>query len=215
MIMGKPRSRQPADVARAGRRSLVELAAEVRRAVDEGLAMPSDSVTVFLPDAPQIAQAAPAPMTVPVQEAASVIVASPESPSSTTIDLIVDMAKDCQARALDGMKTGAHAALDYTKDLAKPRLAGVTSEANGTAAAESHLIEAIGTAAECRAVVLELMKVSAGATLEYARELGRARTLAELVELSSTHARKQCELVLKQTELLRSLAQNMTKPGAK
>ncbi len=213
--MGKPRSRQPADVARAGRRSLVELAAEVSRAVDEGLAMPSDSVTVFLQDGPQIAQAAPAPMTVPVQEAAGVIVARPESPSSTTIDLIVDMATDCQARALDGMKTGAHAALYYAKDLAKPRLAGVTSEANETAAAESHLIEAIGTAAECRAVVLELMKVNAGATLEYARELGRARTLAELVELSSTHARKQCELVLKQTELLRSLAQNMTKPGAK
>ncbi|SFJ76541.1 hypothetical protein [Bradyrhizobium sp. cf659] len=212
--MGKPRSRQPADVARAGRRSLVELAAEVSRAVDEGLAMPPGPVTVVMQDAPQIAQAAPAPMTVPVREAASVIVATPEPPGSTTIDLIVDMAKDYQARALDGMKVGAHAALDYARDLAKPQLADVASEANGMTAAESHLIEAIGTAAECRVVVLELMKVNAGATLEYARELGRARTLAELVELSSTHARQQCELVLKQTELLRSLTQIMTKPGA-
>jgi hypothetical protein len=213
MIMGKPRSRQPADGARAGRRSLVELAAEVSRAVDEGLAMPPGSVAVVLQDAPQIAQAASAPMTVPVQTAA-VIVATPEPPGSTTIDLIVDMAKDCQARALDGMKIGAHAALDYARDLATPRPADVASEANGIAAADGHLIEAIGTAAECRVVVLELMKVNAGATLEYARELGRARTLAELVELSSTHARQQCELVLKQTELLRSLAQIMTKPGA-
>ncbi|MDH2352715.1 phasin family protein [Bradyrhizobium sp. SSUT18] len=215
MIMGKPRSRQPADVARARRRSLVELTAEVSRAVDEGLAMPPGSVTVFLQDAPQIAQAAPAPMTAPAQEAASVIVASPEPPSSTTTDLILDIAKDFQDHALDGMKAGAQAALDYAKDIAKPRIAGGTSESGGAAAAESHLIEAIGTAAECRAVVLELMKVNAGATLEYARELGRARTLAELVELSSTHARKQCELVLKQTELLRLLAQNMTKPGAR
>ncbi|MCP2211796.1 hypothetical protein [Bradyrhizobium diazoefficiens] len=214
MIMGKPRSRQPADVARAGRRSLVELAAEVSRAVDEGLAMPPGSVSAVLQDAPQIAQAVPAPMIVPVQEAAGVIAARPEPPGTTTIDLIVDIAKDCQARALDGMKTGAHAALDYARDLAKPRLADVVSEANGIAAGEGHLIEAIGTAAECRVVVLELMKVDAGATLEYARELGRARTLAELVELSSTHARQQCELVLKQTELLRSLAQIMTKPGA-
>ncbi|WP_456685906.1 phasin family protein [Bradyrhizobium sp. P5_C11_2] len=228
MIMGKARSRQPADVARARRRSLVELTAEVGRAVDEGLAMPPGSVTVFLQDAPQIAQAAPAPITVPAQEGASVIVARPEvarpeaarpepprpePPSSTTTDLIVDMVKDCQARALDGMKTGAHVALDYAKDLANPRLAAGPSEADGVAAAESQLIEAIGTAAECRAVVLELMKVNAGATLEYARELGRARTLAELVELSSTHARKQCELVLKQTELLRSLAQKMIKPA--
>ncbi|WP_314955341.1 phasin family protein [Bradyrhizobium cosmicum] len=213
--MDKPRSRQPADIARARRRSLVELTAEVSRAVDEGLAMPPRPVTVFLQDAPQIAQAAPAPMTAPAQEAASVIAASPEPPSSTTTDLILDMVKDCQDRALDGMKAGAHAALDYANDIAKPRLAGGTSESGAVAAAESHLIEAIGTAAECRAVVLELMKVNAGATLEYARELGRARTLAELVELSSTHARKQCELVLKQTELLRLLAQNMTTPGAR
>lgn len=213
--MGKPRSRPPADVARTRRRSLAQLTAEVSRAVDEGLAMPPGSVTVFPPDAPQIAQAAPAPMTVPAQEAASVIVARPEPSSSTTTDLIVDMAKDYQARALDGMKAGAHAALDYAKDLANPRLAGGTSEAGGVAAADSHLIESIGTAAECRAVVLELMKVNAGATLEYVRELGRARTLAELVELSSTHARRQCEFVLKQTELLRLLAQDMTKPGAR
>lgn len=212
--MGKPRSRPPADVARTRRRSLVQLTAEVSRAVDEGLAMLPGSVTVFLPDAPQIAQAAPAPMTVPAQEAASVTVARPEPPSSTATDLIVDIAKDCQARALDGMKAGAYAALDYAKDLAKPRLAGGTSEAGGVAA-DGHLIEAIGTAAECRAVVLELMKVNAGATLEYVRELGRARTLAELVELSSTHARRQCELVLKQTEVLRLLAQDMTKPGAR
>ncbi|MBR0780623.1 hypothetical protein [Bradyrhizobium iriomotense] len=209
--MGKARSKLPADVARAGRRSLLELAAEVSRAVDEGLAMPPGSA-VFPQDAPPIAQEeAPAPMTVPVQEAASVIVARPEPPSSTTTDLIVDMAKEYQARALDGMS----ATLNYANDLAKSRLAGVTSEVNGTAVAASDLIDAIGTAAECRTVVLELMKVNAGATLEYARELGRANTLAELVELSGTHARKQCELVLKQTELLRSLAQSMTKPSAR
>ncbi|WP_246249971.1 phasin family protein [Bradyrhizobium cajani] len=209
--MGKPRSRQPADVARARRRSLVELAAEVSRAVDEGLTMPPGSA--FPQDAPPIAHAAPAPMTVPTQEAATVA-ARPEPPASTTTDLIVDIARDCQVRALDGMKAGVHAALDYARDLAKTK-AGGTSEAGGVAAAESHLIEAIGTAAECRTIVLELMKVNAGATLDYARELGRARTLAELVELSSTHARTQCELVLKQTELLRSFAQNMTKPGAR
>lgn len=214
--MGKPRSRQPADMARAGRRSLVDLAAEVSRAVDEGLAMPAGPVAVFPQDAPENApqdgpenaQAAPAPTT---QDAVSVIVARPEPPSSTTTDLIVGMAKDYQARALDGMS----ATLNYANELAKSRLAGVTTEANGIVASESHLIDAIGTAAECRTVVLELMKVNAGATLEYARELGRAKTLAELVELSSTHARKQCELVLKQTELLRSVAQSMTKPSAK
>ncbi|WP_271599852.1 phasin family protein [Bradyrhizobium sp. CCBAU 45384] len=210
MIMGKARSKRPAEVARAGRRSLLELAAEVSRAVDEGLAMPPGSVAVAQ-DAPQIVQEEPAPMTVPVQGKAGVALASPQPPGSTTTDLIVDMAKAYQARTLDGMS----ATFNYANDLAKSRLVGVTSEANGTAIVGSEIIDAIGTAAEWRAVVLELMKVNAGATLEYAQELGRAKTLAELVELSATHARKQCELVLEQTELLRSAAQRMTKPSAR
>jgi hypothetical protein len=87
--------------------------------------------------------------------------------------------------------------LDYAKDLASPK---------------SDLLE--GPAAECHAIVLEMMKVNAGATLLYARELGRARTLSELIELSSSHARKQCELVLQQAELLKSFAHSITKPGA-
>ncbi|MBW7963528.1 phasin family protein [Bradyrhizobium sp. BR 10261] len=208
--MGKARSKRPADVARAGRRSLLELAAEVSRAVDEGLAMPPGSVAVAQ-DAPQIVQEEPAPMTFPVQGKARVTLASPQPPGSTTTDLIVDMAKAYQARALDGMS----ATFNYANDLAKSRLVGVTSEANGTVVVGSEIIDAIGTAAEWRAVVLELMKVNAGATLEYAQELGRAKTLAELVELSATHARKQCELVLEQTELLRSVAQRMTKPSVR
>jgi hypothetical protein len=215
MIMDKPRSKQPANARRARRRSLVALTAEVSRAVDKGLATPPSPVTVVPQNAPQIAQAAPASTTVPAQEAAGAIAITIEPPGSTTADLILDMAKDYQARALEGMKAGAHAALDYAKDLAKPRLGGGAPEVEGVAAADSHLIEAIGTAAECRAVVLELVKVNAGATLEYARELGHATTFAEFVELSSTHARKQCELVLKQTELLKSLAQNIAKPGAR
>ncbi|KRQ10094.1 phasin family protein [Bradyrhizobium manausense] len=208
--MGKARSKRPADVARSGRRSLLELAAEVSRAVDEGLAMPPGSVAVA-EDAPQIVQEEPAPMTVPVQGKAGVTLASPQPPGSTTTDLIVDMARAYQARALDGMS----ATFNCANDLANSRLVGVTSEANGTVVVGSEIIDAIGTAAEWRAVVLELMKVNAGATLEYAQELGRAKTLAELVELSATHARKQCELVLEQTELLRSVAQRMTKPSAR
>jgi hypothetical protein len=100
-----------------------------------------------------------------------------------------------QARALEAMKVGVHAALDYTKDLASP-----------------DLLE--GAAAECHVVVLELMKVNAGATLAYTRELSRASTLSQLVELSSSHARRQCELVLQQAELLKSLTRNVTSSGA-
>jgi len=50
--------------------------------------------------------------------------------------------------------------------------------------------------------------------LDYARDLVVARTAAEFVGASSTLARKQCELMLKQASVLQSFAQGLTKPGA-
>lgn len=209
--MRKPHSRQPADIARARRRSLVELTAAASRSIDEGLLGTSPSpVAVARDGGPQVGQTAtPAAQTaVPaaVNDGSDVMppfakVASRSAPlqesNSSTTDIAVEIAKDMQACALETMKAGVHAALDYTKDLASP---------------ESDLLN--GPAAECHAIVLELMKVNAGATLQYTRELSRARTLSELIELSCGHARKQCELVLQQAELLKSFAHSTTKPSA-
>lgn len=208
--MRKPPSRQPAEVARTRRRSLVELTAAASRTIDEGLLGISPSpVAVARDDGPQVEQTAepPAQTAVPAVVNGSVAMPSPkvaprsaqfQDSNSTTTDLAVEIAKDMQACALEAMKAGVHAALDYTKDLASP---------------ESDLLK--GPAAECHAIVLELMKVNAGATLQYTRELSRAKTLSELVELSSSHARKQCELVLQQAELLKSFAPGTTKPSAR
>ena len=102
-----------------------------------------------------------------------------------------------QARAIEAMKLGVHTAFEYTKDIARP---------------EGDVLD--GAAAECHAVVLELMKVNAGATLHYTRELSRVRTLSQWIELSSSHARKQCELVRQQAELLKSLTHNARTSGA-
>ncbi|WP_442868404.1 hypothetical protein [Bradyrhizobium sp. CCBAU 51627] len=41
------------------------------------------------------------------------------------------------------------------------------------------------------------------------REVGQAKTLSEFVELAGSHARKQSELVVKQTEVLTSLARKI------
>lgn len=207
--MRKPHSRQPADIARTKRRSLVELTAAASRSIDEGLLGTSPSpVAIARDDGPQVEETAtPAAQTaVPVDDGSDAMPPFPKVASrsaqlqesnSTTTDIAVEIAKNMQACALETMKAGAHAALDYTKDLASP---------------ESDLLN--GPAAECHAIVLELMKVNAGATLQYTRELSRARTLSELIELSSGHARKQCELVLQQAELLRSFAHSTTKPSA-
>jgi Phasin protein len=237
--MGKPQSRQPADAARARRRSLVELTAALSHAIDESmLEMPTNPVAVSRDDGPRGEQAVKtppktspqktSPQKTPPRETFAQEVSSQRAPAETAVpaavngsvagpesakaasrsaetqitngaaDFAAEIAKDMQARAIEAMKIGAHAALGYTKDFASTE----NNHLEDTAAAEYH------------AIVLELMKVNAGATFQYTRELSSARTLSEWVELSSSHARRQCELVLEQARLLKSLARNATRSGA-
>ncbi|WP_439361189.1 phasin family protein [Bradyrhizobium sp. DASA03007] len=215
--MGKARSRQPADGARAKRRSLVDLTAAVSRTIDESfLETPPDPVAVPRGDGLRSERAAraarkkparkvPAETTVPaaIDNVATCSFTKVELGStqfqsaSNTSALAVEIAKEMQTHALEAMKLGVHTAFEYTKDIASQ---------------ESDVLD--GAAAECHAVVLELMKVNAGATLQYTRELSRVRTLSQWVELSSSHARKQCELVRQQAELLKSLTRNARTSGA-
>lgn len=223
--MSKTRSRSPANDARAKRRSLVELTEAASRSAEERLlGMSTSLIASSGEDGPQVEQAAPASINVSTAadametpaEAARAVPQPVEIRHSDgtidTIDMSVEIVKDMQARVLEGLKVSMHTALDYTKNLARTqRQTGEDASAAGIAAGEGDKLDPLGSAAECRAVLLELMKVNAGATLAYVREVGQARTLSEFVELSSSHARKQCELVLKQTEVLKSLAGNVAK----
>lgn len=221
--MSKTRSRSPANDARAKRRSLVELTEAASRSAEERLlGMSTSLIASSGEDGPQVEQAA-APASIDVSTAVDALETRAEDAravpqpveaqySDDTIDLSVEIAKDMQARVLEGLKVSMHTALDYTKNLARTqRQTGEDANAAGTAAGEGDKLDPLGSAAECRAVLLELMKVNAGATLAYVGEVGQAKTLSEFVELSSSHARKQCELVLKQTEVLKSLARNVAK----
>jgi hypothetical protein len=69
-------------------------------------------------------------------------------------------------------------------------------------------------ATEFRAEAADLMKANVITTLEYTHELVGPTTPAELVELSSAQARKQCELILGQAGALKLLAQLMMKSSA-
>ncbi|MBH5401151.1 phasin family protein [Bradyrhizobium sp. CNPSo 4010] len=216
--MSKTRSRSPANDARAKRRSLVELTAAASRSAEKSLLGMSTSVEVSSgQDRPSVEQAA-APASISASAASDAIRAHVERANDSdnavdTIDMSVEIAKDMQTRVLEGLKLSMHAALDYTKNLTRTqRPTDEDANAAETAAGGGEKLDPRGSAAECRAVVLELMKVNAGATLAYVREVGQAKTLSEFVELSSSHARKQCELVLKQTEVLKLLAQNVAKP---
>jgi hypothetical protein len=117
-------------------------------------------------------------------------------------EMVVQIAKDYQNGVLNHIKAGLSAALDHARDFAETQ-----PTAEGTDGRENHFMIAFGAAAaEFRAEALELLKANVTATLTYAQDLAEARTAAEVVELSGTQARKNCELMLKQADALRSLA---------
>ena len=57
--------------------------------------------------------------------------------------------------------------------------------------------------------VIEAARVNTNAAFDYAGELLAAKTLSEVIELSSTHARKQFEALTKQSKELSALAQKV------
>jgi hypothetical protein len=186
------------------RRSLVELTEAARLAAGDGmLVMPIFPIAAAVADALRPEDAANKPAVVPRQAR------SPDA--ATTAEMLAQIAKDHQARALEGIRLGLSAALDYAKDFARtPMPADLSSPDSGTKS-EDKLLAAVGAAATHRTEAIELVKAQAAATLEYARDLAGARTAADFVELSSELARKQCELMLKQAAVLQSFAQGLTK----
>jgi len=227
--MSKTRIRQSASDIRPARRSLVELTAVASRAIDDGLLVTSASLIAASTDDPPRSE--PAAKThdrtmVAGQVTAPIPVAVPESlneaaarngelvDSDSTAEMVVKIAKDYHNRAFENIKLALNAALDHAKDFAETRVGSEGAlKGHGGAILENNFLTE-GTTAEFRAEALELMKANVITNLEYARELAGTTTAAEFVELSSTQARKQCELILKQAGSLMSLAQTITKSRA-
>ena len=227
--MSKTQIRRPANDIRPARRSLVELTAAASRAIDDGLLVTSASLVAASPDDPPRSE--PAAKThdrtmVAGQVTAPIPDAMPEFlneaaarsgelvDSDSTAEMVVKIAKDYHNRAFENIKLTINAALDHAKDFAETRVGSEGAlKGHGGAILENNFLTE-GTTAEFRAEALELMKANVITTLEYARELAGTTTAAEFVELSSTQARKQCELILKQAGSLMSLAQTITKSSA-
>ena len=229
MIMSRTRTRRQASDIRPARRSLVELTAVASRAIDDGLLVTSASLIAASPDDPPRSEPAAKAhdrTMVAGQVTAPIPVAVPESlneaaarngelvDSDSTAEMVVKIAKDYHNRAFENIKLTLNAALDHAKDFAETRVGSDGAlKGHGGAILENNFLTE-GTTAEFRAEALELMKANVITNLEYARELAGTTTAAEFVELSSTQARKQCELILKQAGSLMSLAQTITKSSA-
>jgi hypothetical protein len=213
--MRKLRLKPPANDTRPVRRSLVEFTAAASRALDEGVVMMPSSLVMISPDImPRLEEAAPAParraaprkvaprVTEAKVEPSPRPAASPQSDGAA--EMLARIGKDQQARALDSMRLGFAAAMDFAKDLSRTPI----SAADDRPGTEDNLR---GAVAEYRAEAVELARANLAASLDYARELVGARTGAEFVALSSVLARKQWELMLKQAAVLQSFTQKMTK----
>jgi len=109
------------------------------------------------------------------------------------------------------------------KDIANPELATdhpaleeqATQEANSrhVAATSEKTIPAAtisATVADYQAKAFRLTEANISATLEYAQQLVKLKSASDFIKLSSTHARIQIELMIKQSSELRSLAMNLT-----
>jgi Phasin protein len=223
--MSNTQPRRPVSDTRPARRSLVELTAAASRVVDDGLLVTPGSVIAASPDdLLRLEQAANAPD--PAVAAAPITVAVPESPitaashglvdSDSSAEMVVKIAKDYQNRAFENIKVSLNAALDHSMDFVEKRAESEgASRGHGSAGLESNFLAVFnGASAEFRTEALELIKANMITTLEYARELAGTTTAAEFVELSGRHARKQCELMLKQAGALKSLAQAIAKSDA-
>jgi len=191
--MTKSRNRPPASAARPARRSLVELTAAATRSADDAApATPAD---------PTIAAAEQSPRLPAVPEKSAR--AEPRS-SESAAEMMVKIAKDYQNSVLDTIRASMNAALDQAKDFAEAR----HGQQQGDAGGDDKLQAAT---AAYRTQALELIQTNVASTLNFARGLAGAKTAAEFVELSGAQARKSCELMLKQAEAMKALAQAVTK----
>ena len=202
--MSKTRSKPSASGPRPARRALVELtAAATRGAEDAALAAPADPTIATAAAAEQSPRLKPAPEKPARPDAGS---------SETAAEMMVKIAKDYQNRLLDNVRDGLNAALDQAKDFAET---GRANERGGDAEPKNDVMAAVGAAtAAYRAEALELMQANVASTLNFARELAGARTAAEFIELSGAHARKSCELMLKQADAMKSVAEAVARERA-
>jgi hypothetical protein len=188
----------------------VELTAVASRAVRDGLPATTPGV-VAIGERPRAAEpqaATAAQVAEPEAASAAALDRGELQASDNTAELAVQIAKEFQARALEDFKLGMNAALDYAKNLVDTR----TPKDDRAVSRDDQIVASLGAPVQYRAEAFALLKANLETTLDYAREIAHAKTPAEFIELSSEQARKQCEFVLKQTGVLKSLARAVTKP---
>jgi len=138
-----------------------------------------------------------------------------------TTDVAVAAVEDHRAPVRQNLKVCVSASRGHVKDVASPELSSgpalepATHEANrshGAASAEKTIPAATiaATIADYQAKAFGLAEANMSAALDYGHQLLNLRSASDFVRLSSTLARIQIELMIKQSSELRSLAMDLT-----
>jgi len=139
---------------------------------------------------------------------------------SKSADGTTEMAVEHRAPVMQNLKVCVSASPGDVKDIASrelptgPALEPATQEANsshGAVSSEKTIPAATiaATVADYQAKAFGLTEANMSAALEYAQQLVNLRSASDFIKLSSTHARIQIELMIKQSSELRSLAMNL------
>ena len=190
----------------------------------ETAAESADQLTMSITVAPPATGHAEASAVIHLPHSADALTSSARAISNSadgTIEMAVEAVEDHRAPVLQNLKVCVSASPDDVKDIASrelptgPALEPATQEANsshGAVSSETTIPAATiaATVADYQAKALGLTEANMSAALEYARQLVNLRSASDFIKLSSTHARIQIELMIKQSSELRSLATNLT-----
>jgi hypothetical protein len=129
-------------------------------------------------------------------------------------------AKHYCSSMLEQMSVNINAALNYANGLAQASLAPVNAaagqprEAKATPKIKNEPLIPAKAAEEYRVRAFELMTANVNATLEYAQQLASVRSPTEFIELSTSHARKNMELIMKHAAALGELSHSLATTNA-
>ena len=183
----------------------------------------ADQLTMSITAAPPATGHAEASAVIQLPHPADALTSSARAISKSadgTTEMAVEAVEDHRAPVLQNLKVCVSASPDDVKDIASrelptgPALEPATQEANSSHGAASS--EKTIPAASIAATVADytkafgLTEANMSAALEYAQQLVNLRSASDFIKLSSTHARIQIELMIKQSSELRSLAMNLT-----
>ena len=184
----------------------------------------SDQHTTSITVVPPAAGHADASAMIQLPHPADVLTSSARAISNSadgTTDVAVGAVEDRRAPVRQNLKICVSASPGHVKDVASRGLSSgparepATHEANrshGAASAEKTIPAATiaATIADYQAKAFGLAEANMSAALDYGHQLLNLRSASDFVRLSSTHARIQIELMIKQSSELRSLAMDLT-----